>query len=186
MAEFDYSDFRSDSDDENLLQLISDTADNIRSKELEIAQLEEKTSKANKEYRLLVEDVLPSLMEKAKMKSFTTESGLVVEVREDVRASLSKERAGEGCQWLRDHGHDSIIKTQVVAEFMRGNDDAALDFYREASKLNSAEAKLTSTVHPQTLTSFVKERLAAGEVMPVDLFKISRMLIAKVKESRKK
>src|ERR1700757_405909 len=53
---------------------------------------------------------LPALMEEMGMEMFQTSSGLVIKIKEYVRASIPKACKGRALTWLREAGHGALIK----------------------------------------------------------------------------
>jgi hypothetical protein len=112
---------------------------------------------------------IPDIMAELAMESFTMEDGYKLEVKNDLKASITAENKPSAHRWLREHNFDGIIKTKVLAEFGRGE----LSKAEEAlSKLREAgfEASIDEGVHAATLKSFVKERMEAGDAIPVSIF----------------
>jgi hypothetical protein len=85
--------------------------------------------------------------------------------------SISTENKAKAFAWLQAHGYGGIIKTLVEVQFDRGEHEQAVAV---AQKLQSQYRKntvaLDEAVHPSTLKAFVKERMAAGNPVPMDLF----------------
>jgi len=179
---YDYSDFTGTGAD--LLQAISDAGDQIIAAEAEVAEAEAVLKRATTKLRQLTDVVVPELMERASMEEFKLKDGRKVKIDEQVRASLAQERAPEGIEWLREHGHGGAVKTQVVTEFGMGTDEEALGFYEKTKTLtNRGMTTFKSTVHSSTLASLMKTLLQEGALddKAIDLFKVTRMRVAKIK-----
>ncbi len=70
-------------------------------------------------------------------------------------------RRDKAMSFLEKNGAASIIKTWVEAEFGKGQKGEAIKAQKLLQKAGIA-AELTSGVHPQTLASWVRERLEGG------------------------
>ena len=68
------------------------------------------------------------------MSSFALDDGSTVEVKQTYGASILVDKRPEAYDWLRDHGHDDIIKNTVLCQFGRGEDDQAGAFAAFAQK----------------------------------------------------
>ena len=68
------------------------------------------------------------------MSSFSLDDGSTVEVKQTYGASILVDKRPEAYDWLRDHGHDDIIKNTVLCQFGRGEDDQAGAFAAFAQK----------------------------------------------------
>jgi hypothetical protein len=103
-----------------------------------------------------------------------------VELTEVIRASVSPERMPAAVAWARETGNGSIVKRQVSAEFGKGEDERAEDLIK---RLTAEEMNLNdeSSVHPSTLSAFVKTKLAEGVEIPIDVFGIFKQKVAKIK-----
>lgn len=125
---------------------------------------------------------LPAAMQEIGVSSITLTNGKKIEIKTEVYASIPKdgEHAGKALPWLRDHNFGGLIKNVISTEFGKGEDDKAI---QAATVL--AEAGFTptqkETVHPQTLKAFLKEQLAAGAEIPLELFGAFVVDRAKVK-----
>lgn len=149
--------------------------------EARIAELEALLHKAREIHRDLSERQVPELMDKIGMKEFKTTSGLTLGVEEKIRASIPKMKAPLAFAWLKNHHYDSIIKHVVSVSFGRGEDEEA---NRLAALLGESEFEVEDrvSVHPSTLTAFIKEKLEKGEEIPLELFGVYRERFSKIKQ----
>lgn len=131
--------------------------------------------------RLQRED-LPSLMTEAGLTEIRLENGKLIRVQEDVDARITDATREAAIQWLDDNGFGGLVKTVLEVSYGRDQRDLAVDLYDELQSRSGHEAcTLKATVHPATLKSFVKERLCAGESIPMDLFNVNPYNKATVK-----
>ena len=180
MTEPDYSEFQEEPG-EGQLALLRTLADAQADAERYVAQLEVKLAKAKDELRDIQEQELPNLMDKLGMKEFQTLSGLKISVTEIIRASISQARADEAHAWLDENGHASLVKRIFAVSFGRDEEkwarEFAADLRRRKRELTVAEVK---KVESATLRAFVKQRLEAGEDLPLELFGVFRQRVSKI------
>lgn len=147
-------------------------AKEVSDMEVELAEKQERLKSINRVS-------IPNMMDELGMKDFTLTDGSKIEVQPKVNASIAVANKPEAYKWLHENDYDGIIKTKVTASFGRGEaDDAAkaIETLREAGY----DAALDESIHPATLTSFVKERLEAGDVLP-QAFSVFEFREAKIK-----
>ena len=155
--------------DQQGLTSVAALARTIRDKEARISDLEQTLKEQKKELLKLTDEEMPSMLAEIGMSSFALDDGSTVEVKQTYGASILVDKRPEAYVWLRDNGHDDIIKNTVLCQFGRGEDDQAGAFAAFAQKQGFIPEQKTE-VHPQTLRVFVKERCEAGEDFPMELF----------------
>ena len=155
--------------DQQGLTSVAALARTIRDKEAKISDLEQTLKDEKKTLLKLTDEEMPSMLAEIGMSSFALDDGSTVEVKQTYGASILVSKRPEAYDWLRDHGHDDIIKNTVLCQFGRGEDDQAGAFAAFAQKQGFIPEQKTE-VHPQTLRAFVKERCEAGEDFPMELF----------------
>ena len=148
-------------------------------KELE-DQLKEEKSKLLK----LEREDLPALMQEAGMTSVTLDDGSTISLKEDLNTSITASTKNSALRWLVDNNYGGIIKTLVEVAFPKGAHDDAVRVQNELLQHYSG-VSLKETVHPSTLKSFVKERLEAGDAIPLDAFNVFPFTKAVVKGAKK-
>ncbi|MEC8831477.1 MAG: hypothetical protein VX772_03885, partial [Bacteroidota bacterium] len=75
----------------------------------------------------------------------------------------------EAFGWLKEHGHDDIIKNEVIIRFGRGEEDKANELVKELDgKGLSPDQK--RRVEPMTIKGFVREQIEKGVNLPQDKF----------------
>lgn len=142
--------------------------------------------------------IIPEIMDRMNLGSFTTQRGDSVNIKSVIQASLPTktalmkargeerkallERLNMALSWLREHDGASLIKNKVSVDI--GKRDEIAD---ELCKLIQDNYHLTpereEAVHPATLTSFIKEKLNDGEEVPLDTFNVfmGRKAVLKIK-----
>lgn len=141
-------------------------AELLIAKRKEVESLEQQLSLAKSDLQRIEQDDLPDLMMELELTTFTLSNGAKVEVQQDVQCGITEERRRAAHAWLIDNEFGGLIKTEVSVAFDRGHYDEA---QRVADEIGGA---VKETVHPSTLKSFIKERLAAGTPLPFELFGI--------------
>lgn len=177
----DFKDHQSRPADDNVLARVASLVD-------EWADLNERTDVMNKDTAALeakaneiAERLLPEIMDENNVKDMTTRNGVKVAIVDKVKAGIRKADMAEGCQWLVDNEHSDLIKVEVTVKFPKGDIDKALELlsYLEQHPEEYAVA-MKETVNPQTLGAFVREMLADGEALPMDLLGVYRRREAKI------
>lgn len=147
--------------------------------EEKVAKLEAELAAAKEALKEISEKKLPELMETLGISSYKTTSGLEVDVKEVIRAHISEENKPSAFGWLEANESGGIIKSEVVSSFGRDEIDKAKELVDYLLKQNRPAA-IKRSVHAQTLMAYVRERLAAGKDIPIDLFGVLRQRVSKV------
>lgn len=200
-TEVDYGDEPQTSDSDSLKSLISHGE---RMDELEtriIPEIEAQLKKATEELRELKAVTVPSLMTSLRMMEIKLSSGSAIVMRNVVRATLPAQgsiqnaktqeerellqhRLEEGISWLKEEGGEAIIKNVVTVEVGKGKDNEAGKII-EFAESNGFRANKATTVHPQSLSSFIKEKMQHGAAVPMDVFGVYAGSEASVNRPRK-
>lgn len=171
----DYSDFQEEASPEQLVQLKNLCAEADKADRL-VDKLEADLEAAKKQKRELTENLIPQLMQDIHLKQIVTDTGLVVKLKEEVRASFpsrdkNPEKREAAFNWLVQNNHDAIIKHKVEFKFekgQRGDADKLVAAFRELGIQSSM--KRDDDVHHMTLVAFLKEQLKNGESPPLEMF----------------
>ena len=155
--------------DGGALKTVAELARIIKTKEIEVADLERQFKESKKEWVRLTDEELPASMAEMGLASFTLDDGSTIDVKPTYGASILVANREKAYDWLRDHGYDDIIKNNVAVSFGRGEDDMAGAFKSLAEK-EGYSAQQDTSIHSQTLRAFVRERIEAGDEFPMDLF----------------
>lgn len=169
----------------NPVQRVTDLVRVMVQAQARVTELEEALSKAKEDYRRVECVDLPELMRELGLTELKLEDGTAVSVRHEVNCAITEAHSNAAHAWLRANGFGGLIKTEVVATFGRGEEDAA-NAAIEALALGGVEPAVVERVHPQTLKSFVREQLEAGANLPVDLFSLRPFDRAKVTAPKSK
>lgn len=151
------------------LGTISRLVEKQRSWERTVEDIELQLKRAKEELRKVQEDLLPAALSEFGVHELVMKDGSKVKVKEDVKASISKDRQSEAFSWLRNHGFDDIIKNVVSIPFGRGEDEKAAQLIVNLDKEGFAPDQ-EMWVEPMTLKAFVREQIRNGTPVPEDVF----------------
>jgi len=146
-----------------------------------IDQMEEDLSAAKKQLNNLNTSVIPDMMAELGMEQ-VTQRGWIVKVGEFISGSLPKEDAARATaiQWLEEHDAGELLKTQLSVSFTKSQHNEALDLAGQIEEQGFAP-KVESTVHPQTLLAFARERMKNGEPLDTEVLGLYTGRVAKFK-----
>lgn len=158
---------------------IQQLCDTLASVQLRQAEAEAAVADLKAAARRITEEDLPSVMIEMGLTDVTTGSGLRVKLCEEVAAAITEANRPAAHAWLIANGFGGLIKTQVIVEFGRGDVEAAQAFAAAAAEGGHSPLN-KEAVHPATLKSFVKEQMAQGAAIPLDIFGIHPYNVAKI------
>jgi hypothetical protein len=146
-------------------------------------QVEDQLQKYKQREEQLLNKDIPDLLTKMRLDKCTTASGIQVQVKREIKASLPghervEDRMG-AFRWLVEHGHGGVIKNQVSVALDRGEDARADDLVVEL-RMKGFSVESKKDVHASTLGALVRELVAEGRIVPRDLFNLFDMKIAKL------
>jgi len=125
---------------------------------------------------------LPDALRALGLSEFKLTDGSAVTVKTVISANLSKAKQPEAFAWLRERKLDDLIKHQLVVRLVRGQDEVAQNIKAHLT-LNGLAFDDKETVHPQTLSAWVRERLASHQEVPLDTFGVYVGSVAEVTRS---
>ena len=144
-------------------------------------ELKEEVVKSTKDFlRKLTEEDLPNKLTEIGLSSIETKNGDKVAVKPFYRGHISKEKQVAAFKWLRDNKHGDLIKNEVKATFGKGEDALAI---HTKEFLNAKGLSFTDreSVHPQSLSAFIREQTEKGKALPHDLLGIHIGQTTKIK-----
>ena len=133
----------------------------------QLAALERQTEETKLALRKISETDLPEAMREAGIESYTLTGGKKVGVETKTFASPRKEQQPEMLEWLEENDHADIIKHVLTISFDRGEDERAQELV-ELIHQRYPRQKMDDkrTVHPMTLSAFVREELREQRDLP--------------------
>ena len=153
------------------IKSLSDQVLRLRDLEAEVKAQEEKIKQTQKEISRISEDVIPTMLSEMGLSQLKLADGSSVDVKPFYSASISVANREKAYKWLRDNGLGDIIKNDVTVSFGRNEDNKAVD-YANLAKSQGFEPTQKLKVEPMTLKALVRERIEAGQEMPMDIFNV--------------
>lgn len=140
--------------------------------------------KAHKaELMTLTHKALPDAMAAAGTSAFTTTKGVKISIKEVMQGTLPKDdvKRAVALRWIEDNGGKGIIKSELVAEFEKG--DGNLEKKNRAAEALDALGVTfqdKESIHPQTLCAFAREKIKNGEDVPTEMLGLYAGRMAKI------
>lgn len=167
-TEKEYADYSAEEEipEDEALRAIAALAEEQLELEEDIATAQDALKKLEGLHRIISQDKLPAAMAEVGMREFTMDNGKKISITDDWKASISGGKKPFVINWLRENEHDDIIKTNVIAEFSKGEEDKAkalLDSLDESGYL----ARRDSNVNTSTFKALCKELVGEGVDLPL-------------------
>lgn len=141
----------------------------------EVAALEERLAAEKAEVNRLKTLALPEALSLMGAKTFTTEDGVKVTVKDVVQGSLPKDplQRALALEWLVEHELGDVIKHRVEVLLNKGDQETRSRVLTALESIGPAATVSTKDdVHPQTLNATLRGLLEAGAALPLDLFNL--------------
>ena len=169
--------------DTSKLDGVSRLANDAANLEQEISDAERLLKQKKDDLRKITDEQLPEILEEMGLQKFTLTDGSEISVSPLYAASIPVDRREDAYQWLRDHGFGDLVKNNVTVSFGVGDDDAAKEFTTLCDLQGYAPIQIEK-VEPSTLRGWRRERVEAGDPVPLDLFGAYIAQRAKIKRSK--
>lgn len=153
----------------------------LRDAEEDLKRLDEAWKAAKERVRRLVEEDIPGLMSELGVKRLVLETGETISVGFEVFAQIPKDGKQLAFNWLEEHGHGGLIKTEISVTFGRDELGIAKRIATEIVEREGRPVELDQSVHAGTLKAWLKEQLQEGQSVPLELFGARPVNIAKIK-----
>lgn len=150
------------------LKAISDLAARQIELEDEVAELEARLKEKKKDLDKVMMVDLPDAMAAAGCQAFVTSNGNGITVKKDISASVSEAKRAEVCAWLRANNFGDLVSEDVTVSFGKGREKDALELVEDLAARNLIPVRKTS-VNTASLKALIREQMAAGVDMPLDL-----------------
>ena len=137
--------------------------------EKEISSAEQLLKDKKQALHKITDEQLPEALEEMGLQKVTLTDGAEISVKPIYAASIPKDRKEEAFQWLRDHEFGDLVKNNVTVTFGRGEDETAKEFVGLCGSQGFVPSQLEK-VEPMTLKAWLRERVEAGDPIPLDLF----------------
>lgn len=165
---------------DNILARISQKADEAAEAAQAVADAEARLKVLKDRHSAIIERELVELMEEAAQSQLKTINGRQLKLEEVLRASIPRDRQLEAFDWLKEFGHDSIIKREVVVQFGRGEEDQADKVAADLEARTGHPVVNKPSVHTQTLQKLIRELLAEGVSVPLETFGVHIQKVVKI------
>lgn len=160
-------------------RLMSCVTDLIKADE-KVAKAEKALTEAKKKAQTLREETIPGMMEELGITRLDHRSGRVVTVKQEVYASIPADNKEAAHRWLEEHDHGDLIKVDVTAKYGKGDIKKAIKLWEQLEK-KGLNVAFKESVHASTLKAFLREQLAAGKKVPLNLFGARPVLTTVIK-----
>ena len=173
---------------DNVLKSISGVVSTYDKLSAELGPLEARVREVKKLLLDIERRELPELMDAAGTSSFTDkETGRTVEISLLVAGTLPKEpvKRAEALKYMESIGGSSLIKTDVVVEFDKGDAEKS-KLAIELLETAGFKPYIEAGIHPQTLAAFARERIRSGLEIDGDVVGLFIASVATVKEPKLK
>ena len=184
----DYDQYAADAqepvDSEDVLARITRTCRELRVAREDVTTAEEQLKAAQQRVRTIEEFTLPELMREAGQEMLRNSDGEVVELTETLHASIPSANLPAALKWLMDHGQSAIIKRDIRLQFGKSEEakaDAALALILEGGYVPQDK----QSVHPQSLAAVLREMIAEGQEVPLELLGAHVRSFVKVKPAKR-
>jgi hypothetical protein len=157
--------------DDSQLGRVAALANQIIEHDEEIAEVERTLKDQKTARKKLAEDLLPALMTEYGLTTIILSDGKEVSVKKFYSCTIPAEKTSSAFEWLRDNGHESLIKHRVIVDFTRDKDDQAITLKEELSE-RGLHPSDKEWVEPSTLRGFAREQIEGGKDLPDDLFNL--------------
>lgn len=131
----------------------------------------------------------PMIGWKVEVKPFVGGALIGPKPDDDEAERIEKTKKREAAfEWFRSVEAGDLIKNILVAEFGKGEDNKAGEVKEKLNEIG-VNFEITTSIHPQTLLSFVRERMKNGEEVPLEdlgLFAGRNAKLSPPKEPKKK
>lgn len=170
--------------DVNILSRITVKTRELMTARGDVTSAEEVLKGAQQRVRSIEEYELPELMREAGQEKLRTSDGFEVELTETLRASIPVANLPQALSWLMEHGQSAIIKRDIRLQFGKSEDekaDKALHVILDAGFMPQDK----QSVHPQTLAAVIRELVAEGVDVPMEMLGAHVQAGVKVKEPKR-
>lgn len=186
MTEYDYSKWASDTLEPgaNLMARIEGLAQEQLDAEARVQAITVQLAEAKAALKLVAERKLPELLEEAELahSKITTPGGLVINVKETIRGTIPKGKEEPAFEWLDENGNGNLIKRTITIDFGKDQEKWAAKFMRDcAQRKKPLNLKNKKGVNTNTMNAFIKQALADGVAIPLDVFGAYRQKFSTVK-----
>jgi len=165
---------------ESNLEFLAKQATRLAELNNEMERIKTAEKQVQMEIKRITEEVIPNYMRELGLSEIKLANGAKVSVKDQIFASIKKENQHLAFKWLRDNGHDSLIKNEFKINFGKGEDERASTL-KKILEDAGYDFKEKEEVHWQTLRAFVREQLENGVQLPEEAFSVHVVPTAVIK-----
>lgn len=147
--------------------------------DVEVDKADQALKDAKEAARMLREETIPSAMQEMGLEEVKLNTGQKISIKQEVYASIPAANKNQAYDWLNEHGFGGLIKMEVATQFAKGEQENAVTLLKTLQNMG-LQPTLDQNVHAQTLKAFLKEQLARGTNIPLDLFGARPVWTAKI------
>jgi hypothetical protein len=140
----------------------------------EVEALTERAKQLAAARRYVVEETLPNLLREIKQDAATIHGcklKMKHEVAEATLAADKNPKRDQALAWLTESGNGDIVRTQVVAQVDKGQDQLAQQIIDDLRRQHpDVLVKGRRDAHPSSVAALLNARLRAGQKTPLELF----------------
>jgi hypothetical protein len=130
--------------------------------------------------RRLSEDTIPSIMQELGIRNFTLDNGFKIEVKPYFSMKIPEANIEEAYDWLEKNNHGEIVKHSLTIE-TRMTNEKLLEAIRALAEKMKLDIKDKLGIHHMTGSSWVKEQITSGQVIPRELLGVYQGFKTKIK-----
>ena len=136
--------------------------------QVEVEKMETALKDKKERLRRQSQEIVPNMLMELGLEKLVINGGYEVSIKDEMYVKMPEDM-WPAFDWLRVNNLDSIIKTQVSVDFGKGEDEQAQELVDSLAE-QGVQAKVKSTVHPQTLKAVLREQMSRGVGVPLDSF----------------
>lgn len=160
---------------------LSEAMRQLISAKKQVAEDESQLEASKEILKNLEQKVVPEMMLSMDCSQFKSAGGLTVTIKKHVKASINDTNREEACAWLRNNNYGRMIKSEIKLSLDKRATEEHMD--QVVAALDAVGVPYTNkeSVHPGTLSKFVREMDAEGDTIPEGTFKMYRFDQAVIK-----
>ena len=137
----------------------------------DVREAEEALAKKKFELARIAEVEIPKLMATLGLQKFTLATGHTVAVKEELYTKVPKKHRTEAYLWVEANGGEQLPKRAFEITFSKDDEAWAKKFERDClQRKKPLNIQRDMTVAPATLKVFLRQKLEAGDEVPMALF----------------
>lgn len=137
-----------------------------------IAKAEARVATEKERLKRMSEVLIPEAMHTLGVKTLTLRSGAEVQIKPWYSMKIPEGNELDGYKWINDFGSGDIIKHSMTVDVRMTNDHLLEKVRAQAMAMNLGISEKIS-IHHMTASSWVKEQISNGKVIPRDLLGVN-------------